>query len=336
MKRIVWFSLFTIFVIAVFTGCVGGLSTEGETAEATAVVPSPDQPVSSSGPTPAAEAPVIATPEVSNFTYGKAPVENIELLILESFPVPVQAVVRGNLPNGCTEIDEVAVQQEDSNFQVELITRQPATGACTEALVPYQETIPLDVAALPAGEYTVNVNGTTATFNLAVDNISQEPTPPADQPVEAMPTATAATTGGDGAGIDTVEIYLVALEDEGRSGTEIGCNDSLVAIERDITPTRAPLRAALMELLAIEEQFYGQSGLYNALYQSDLQLDQVRIDETGQATIHLSGNHTLGGVCDIPRFKAQIEATAKQFTTVNNVAVFINGTPMEEALSLAN
>jgi hypothetical protein len=137
-------------------------------------------------------------------------------------------------------------------------------------------------------------------------------------------------------GIDTVEIYLVALEDEGRSGPQIGCNDSLVAIRRDIAPTRAPLRAALTELLAIEEQFYGQSGLYNALYQSDLQLDQVSIDETGKAIIHLSGQYTLAGVCDIPRFEAQIEATAKQFTTVNNVTVFINGIPMEEALSLVN
>jgi inhibitor of cysteine peptidase len=41
---------------------------------------------------------------------------------------------------------------------------------CTQALVPFEETIPLDVEGLLAGEYTVNVNGVMATFTLDVDN----------------------------------------------------------------------------------------------------------------------------------------------------------------------
>jgi hypothetical protein len=336
MKRLIWLSLLAIFVLVASSGCVITSSAESETPEATSIVPSPDQPVSSSGPTSPAEAPVTPTPEASNFTYGRASVENVELLIQESFPVQVQAVVTGKLPDGCTEIDQATTQQEGNTFHIELTSRQAVRQACTEALVPYQETIPLDVAGLPAGEYRVNVNGITATFDLAVDNISQGVTPSSNQAVAATPTPAAPAAGNESAGIDTVEIYLIALEDEGRSDPQIGCNDSLVAITRNITPTKAPLRAALLELLAIKEQYYGQSGLYNALYQSDLQLDQVTIDETGRAIVHFSGDYSLGGVCDIPRFEAQIEATAQQFATVNDVAVFINETPMKEALSLAN
>jgi hypothetical protein len=42
----------------------------------------------------------------------------------------------------------------------------------------------------------------------------------------------------------------------------------------------------------------------------------------------------LGGVCDNPRVEAQIEETALQFATVSEVAVFVNGKPLEEIISL--
>jgi hypothetical protein len=41
----------------------------------------------------------------------------------------------------------------------------------------------------------------------------------------------------------------------------------------------------------------------------------------------------LGGVCDSPRVQAQIEQTALQFSTVSEVEVFVNDTPLEEVLS---
>jgi hypothetical protein len=55
----------------------------------------------------------------------------------------------------------------------------------------------------------------------------------------------------------------VALEDAGASGKEIGCGDSIIPVDLNVEPTAAPLTAALEELLAIDERFYGQSGLYN-------------------------------------------------------------------------
>jgi len=55
--------------------------------------------------------------------------------------------------------------------------------------------------------------------------------------------------------------------------------------------------------------------------------------EQGKAIIHLTGTVVLGGVCDAPRLEAQIEQTALQFSTVSDVAVFVNDTPLEEVLS---
>jgi hypothetical protein len=126
---------------------------------------------------------------------------------------------------------------------------------------------------------------------------------------------------------------LIALEDNGVSGPAVGCGDSVVSVERSIAPTQAPLRAALNELLAIREQYYGLSGLYNALYQADLTVDNVTIDSNGLATIHLSGTLMLGGVCDGPRVQAQLEYTALQFSTVRSVQIFVNDVPLADLLS---
>jgi LysM repeat protein len=131
---------------------------------------------------------------------------------------------------------------------------------------------------------------------------------------------------------DRTNIYLIALEDAGRSGQAVGCGDSVIAVQRTITPTVAPLTAALELLLSLDSQFYGESGLYNALYQSDLTVTGVNIVNR-EAIIHLSGQLLLNGACDAPRVQAQLEQTALQYATIDRVRITINGQPLEEVLS---
>ncbi|KUK46508.1 MAG: Uncharacterized protein XD73_0613 [Anaerolinea thermophila] len=132
----------------------------------------------------------------------------------------------------------------------------------------------------------------------------------------------------------TVLIYLVAIGDNGASGVMIGCGDSLVGVEIAIEPTQAVLRAALTALLNLPaDMTYGQSGLYNSLYLSDLQIESLDIVDR-QATIALSGTLIYGGECDIPRIEAQLTALALQFSTIDSVTIFVNGTPLSELLDL--
>jgi len=130
-----------------------------------------------------------------------------------------------------------------------------------------------------------------------------------------------------------VNIYLIALEDNGISGKLVGCGDSVIPVQVEIQPTQGVLRAALEALISTKDQYYGESGLYNAFYQSDLQLAGVTIEDV-KAIIHLSGTLMLGGVCDNPRVAAQIVETALHFSTVKDVSVFVNDKPLEEVLSL--
>lgn len=131
-----------------------------------------------------------------------------------------------------------------------------------------------------------------------------------------------------------VTLYLIALGDNGKSGPLVGCGDSAIPVQVELIPqTNGVLLASLQKLLAIKTRFYGQSGLYDALYQSTLTVQDVTL-LNGAAVIHLTGTLTLGGVCDNPRVEAQLMQTARQFSTVKTVFIFINGLTLQQALSL--
>jgi len=114
-----------------------------------------------------------ATPTLGgDVIKGLAPVDSIELLILESFPVQVHVRVVGNLRDGCTKIDETSQERQGNTFTVTVTSARPKDAACTEALVPFDQTIALDVSGLKAGTYTVTVNGVSGAFTLDVDNVA--------------------------------------------------------------------------------------------------------------------------------------------------------------------
>lgn len=156
---------------------------------------------------------------------------------------------------------------------------------------------------------------------------SQIQTPQSQEPQANPPQSSPGTQAG------TIKIYLIAIQDNGKSGEKLGTGDSIVPVERSIKDTAAPLKAALEELLSLKEREYGQSGLYNSLYQSNLKVDKVAI-VNNTADIRLTGTLTLGGVMDSPRVKAQLEKTALQFSSVKDVKIFLNGKSLDEALSL--
>jgi len=151
------------------------------------------------------------------------------------------------------------------------------------------------------------------------------------------PTSTVSTLTPVGStktpGPQLVGIYLIGIGDNGQGGIMIGCGDSAIPVQVQIEPTQGVLRAALEKMLSIKDQYYGQSGLYNALYQSNLQVESVTINN-GKATVNLTGSMMLGGVCDNPRVQAQLENTVLQFPTVTSADIFINGKTLAEALSL--
>lgn len=108
------------------------------------------------------------------YEVSLANVNEVEVLLKESFPVLVDVIVKGDLPDGCTELSEdVSQRLVEKEFSIELNTRKlkDRDVMCTQALVPFEKTISLeDVVGISAGEYSVNVNGVKKTFKMDVDN----------------------------------------------------------------------------------------------------------------------------------------------------------------------
>lgn len=126
-----------------------------------------------------------------------------------------------------------------------------------------------------------------------------------------------------------VKVYLVALDDNGKRGRRIGCNDSLVPVTRTVAATGTPLKAAVEELLAIPREYEGGLGNYWAA--ADLRV-QSAVISGGVATIRIRGTLPVAGICDEPRIEEQIKATALQFRGVRSVRVFLNGQRLADAI----
>lgn len=101
---------------------------------------------------------------------GLASVDEIDILILESFPVQINVIASGNLSDPCTGTSEVLQEKEGNTFFI-IIKTYRSPGFCIQVLALFEEIIPLEVYGLPAGTYTVDVNGVQDTFDLEVDNI---------------------------------------------------------------------------------------------------------------------------------------------------------------------
>jgi uncharacterized protein YgiM (DUF1202 family) len=107
---------------------------------------------------------------------GKADVQSVEIQILESYPVQVNVIARGQLPDaGCTTIADVSQTRTGNTFTVTLTTKVDPLALCSQVITPFEHVIPLDVSSLLPALYIVNVNGVEGSFDLP--NIQPTPAP---------------------------------------------------------------------------------------------------------------------------------------------------------------
>ncbi len=176
----------TVFILLLLTISLtfGCRQNEPETDSAT------DTPA-----TPADTAPATATTETAAAapSLGTATVESIQIMLLESFPVQVNVLVRGEISNSCTGIEEITAEMVEGQFEIDLAVALQDNPPCTESAVPFEESVSLDVLGLDAGRYIVAANGITGSFTLDIDNrIPPESTP---DPTASSDSRTASISG---------------------------------------------------------------------------------------------------------------------------------------------
>jgi inhibitor of cysteine peptidase len=148
------------------------------------------------------------------YVYGTANVDSVQIMILESFPVQIKVVAEGYLPDGCTEIDKITTEREENTFNVNITTKRPKDAICTQAIVPFSETIPLEAQGLKAGNYTVNINGITDSFELTIDNTLDE-SPSSMPPKQQVITE---ADNGTTISLENEETFYLRLEENPSTG----------------------------------------------------------------------------------------------------------------------
>ena len=87
-------------------------------------------------------------------------VESVDVLVMESFPVQVSVSVNGHLSVPCVELLDPAISMKGNVFTVLLAeTRLGPAQTCIQTIEPFEKSIALEVLDLPAGTYSVVVNG---------------------------------------------------------------------------------------------------------------------------------------------------------------------------------
>ena len=148
-----------------------------------------------------------------------------------------------------------------------------------------------------------------------------------------IPKASAPSLVDENTTTGPLTLYYIAIGDNGVTGEKIGCGDSAVMVKTEDVKTDNVVSSTFSRLLANHNQFYGESGLYNVLYNSDLTfLSSYKVDDT--ITVNLSGALSLGGECDNPRVQVELEKAATTAAGATKANIFINSKPLSEVLSL--
>jgi hypothetical protein len=119
------------------------------------------------------------------------------------------------------------------------------------------------------------------------------------------------------------KVYFIAVDNGGEAGELVGCNDSLVPIDRWVSSEGDIKRNTVDDLFMQHEQTYQRSGLHNPLWQSSLSVQALELKD-GMATLTLQGTLKLDSHCDGLRAQSMIQAVLQQFEGVQSVNILIN------------
>lgn len=145
----VWFPL--IVLLLLITACAPSEADTPGTVDPNATAQSPGDEEPSANPYAPAEGDEALTRDV-------AFIDSQEILILESFPPQYQLQVTGSLPTSCHQLRAVVNEpNEENQIQVEIYSVVDPNRVCTQALSPFEVSLPL--GSYSSGSYTVIVNG---------------------------------------------------------------------------------------------------------------------------------------------------------------------------------
>lgn len=104
--------------------------------------------------------PVTAAKEADRLT-----VEDVQVRIMESFPVQVSAAVTGYLRDGCESLGATTQSRSGNTITVTIATERDSKSPCIQVISPIAQDVRLD-GPFTSGTYVVRVNGFERTFRV--------------------------------------------------------------------------------------------------------------------------------------------------------------------------
>lgn len=153
----------------------------------------------------------------------------------------------------------------------------------------------------------------------------------------ASPSASASASASEPAAATEATVYWVGPAGQSGGIEFPGCGEVLV---EDTVPVSdagavgdpALVEAALQALFEERNFDVGSDGLMNALYQSELTVQDVSI-EGDTVTVDLAGQPMSGGTCADPQIIAQLENTAIANAGTYTAEILVAGEPIQEFMS---
>ena len=95
-----------------------------------------------------------------------APVHEVDVLFMESFPVQVGVRIKGGLRDGCTAFHDAVVTRDGDTVNIEVTVQRPKEAVCDLAYRFFEKNLNLGSEFTAGTVYTLNVNDFTTTFEM--------------------------------------------------------------------------------------------------------------------------------------------------------------------------
>jgi hypothetical protein len=96
-----------------------------------------------------------------------APIHEVDVRFVESYPVQVFVYIKGGLRDGCTTFHDLSVERDGDAVIISVTTKRPRKAVCPAVYSFFEKNVALGTNFSPGETYTLKVNDFTTTFTYS-------------------------------------------------------------------------------------------------------------------------------------------------------------------------
>jgi hypothetical protein len=101
---------------------------------------------------------------LEDYEISLAPIHEVTVSFMESYPVQVGVHIQGGLRDGCTEFHDIEITRESDTVNITVTVQHPKDKVCPAIYGYFEKYINLGSNFTTGTTYTLNVNDFTTTF----------------------------------------------------------------------------------------------------------------------------------------------------------------------------